>query len=159
MNRLVIDSNIVEEFSLAGESHVYGSTCLISRDGSGSDDLVLNRYRLTAGQDNGGGIHEVNDEAYYVLEGEAILTLGDRGSATPAVEYEVKPGTAAFIPAGTFHGLRVTSDNDLVILTMWPRQPVPKTNPIHDARVEQWGTSFRDSDDHPAGKRISRDAS
>jgi mannose-6-phosphate isomerase-like protein (cupin superfamily) len=45
-------------------------------------------------------IHHDAAEAFYVLEGEYVMFLGEREVACPA-------GTFIFIPAGTPHGFRV----------------------------------------------------
>jgi quercetin dioxygenase-like cupin family protein len=58
--------------------------------------------------ERGGGIdphyHEglVADHAYYLIEGTAVATIGDR-------EYEVGPDSLIVFPCRIVHGLRVTS--------------------------------------------------
>jgi len=141
---LVIRADEVAPFSLPGEEHIYASQCIIHRDGAGSQDLVLNRYTLKAHHANKGGVHEGNDEAYYVLRGKAKLTLGGTSAGDEdAKVYDIGPDTAVFIPAGTFHAVENHSDEDLVILTFWPRQPLPGANGIAEAREKAWGTQFR----------------
>ena len=141
---LVIRADEVVPFSRPGEEHVYASQCIIHRDGAGSQDLVLNRYTLKAHNANNGGVHEGNDEAYYVLRGKAKLTLGGKSADDEhAKVYDIEPDTVVFIPAGTYHSLENQSEEDLVILTFWPRQPLPGANGIAEARQKAWGTQFR----------------
>jgi quercetin dioxygenase-like cupin family protein len=58
--------------------------------------------------EHGGGIdphyHEglVADHAYYMIEGTAVATMGER-------EYEVGPDSLIVFPCQVVHGLRVTS--------------------------------------------------
>ena len=49
----------------------------------------------------------------------------------------------AFIPNGTNHSLENTGIEDLELLTVMPAQLVEGGNPLYDARLRAWGTSFR----------------
>jgi oxalate decarboxylase/phosphoglucose isomerase-like protein (cupin superfamily) len=142
---LVVRALEVEEFAMPGDEHVYLSQCLIDGESVGSTDLNVNRGTLKAGQKLKGGSHPVgSDECYFVLHGRARLALGgDPKTGEGAEIIDIEPETAIFIPGGTYHALDNPYDEDLVILTLWPRLPRPGDNGVYDARIEAWGTSFR----------------
>lgn len=142
---LVVRALEVEEFAMPGDEHVYRSQCLIDGESVGSKDLNVNRGTLKAGQKLKGDSHPAgSDECYYVLHGRAKLALGgDPHTGEGAEVIDVEPETAIFIPGGTYHALDNPYDEDLVILTLWPRLPRPGDNGIYDARLKAWGTSFR----------------
>ncbi len=142
---LVVRADEVEVFTTPSTAGIYESQCLVDRDGVGSESLNVNRGTLKAGKRLAGGSHPAgSDECYYVLRGRARLTLGgDPRTGAGGQVHEIGPDTVVFIPGGTFHGLANPYDEDLVILTMWPRLPRPGDNDIYDARRRAWGTSFR----------------
>jgi mannose-6-phosphate isomerase-like protein (cupin superfamily) len=51
------------------------------------------------------------EEIYYVLEGEALMRVGDD-------EARVTKGDAIWIPAGDIHGMRNDGDADCVVLVV-----------------------------------------
>src|SRR5262245_60278004 len=53
--------------------------------------------------------HRVSEELYYILQGEALMTLG-------AVQFAVRSGDTVCIPAGTAHCIENTGNGDLNIL-------------------------------------------
>lgn len=144
---LVIDSRTVEPFSLPGDEGIYASQAVITGDSCGSSALFVNRFTLKAGKSLPGHTHPDSDELYFLLSGRGILTL--RGPDVPGGELqtELTPDMAAFIPTGTFHRLENPGEEDIVMLTIWPRFPGPGSNPIWDARMASWGTSFRHRQD------------
>jgi len=144
IGRLVVYAPDVEPFSIPGDEDTYASQAVICPDGVGSQELEINRFTLKAGKRLAGHVHRDNDETYYVLTGHARLTLGGRpADGVGGQDFDVGPESVAFIPAGTFHRLDNTGDQDLVLLTIWPRTPTPGNNPVWDGRLEAWGTSFR----------------
>ena len=151
---LVVRALEVEEFAVPWEEHVYLSQCLIDAESVGSTDLNVNRGTLKAGQKLKGGSHPVgSDECYYVLHGRAKLALGGHPQTGEGAEIiDVEPETAIFIPGGTYHALDNPYDEDLVILTLWPRLPKPGDNGVYDARIKAWGTSFRKRAPAPAAR-------
>src|SRR5262249_10323876 len=151
---LVVRADEVEPFVLPGTEGVYESQGLIDAESVGSRDLNVNRGTLKAGQKLDGGSHPVgSDECYYVLHGRARLALGgDPQTGEGAEVREIGPETAIFIPGGTYHALDNPYDEDLVILTLWPRLPRPGDNHIYDERRRLWGTSFRKQPPAPAGR-------
>jgi mannose-6-phosphate isomerase-like protein (cupin superfamily) len=137
----VVRASDVEPMTFpSGESHA----TLICPDGMGSKDLTVNQYILKAHTKNGGGIHPQNDEAYYVVRGRSRVQLG--GSLENGAEgrwYDLEPDMAVFIPAGTFHHLENDFDEDLLILTICPRLPLPNSGLINELKKKEWGTTFR----------------
>ncbi len=142
---LVTRADEIEPFSLPGDEGTYLSQCIVDRDGAGSERLQVNRCTLKAGKRLAGGSHPAPyDECYYILRGRAQLALGgDPQTGAGATRYELGPESVAFIPGGTFHALANPYDEDLIFLTLWPTLPEPGANPIYDARLRAWGTSFR----------------
>ena len=142
---LIVHVNEIESFTLPGNEGVYESQCLIDREGVGSERLGVNRFTLKAGKELRALSHPVGaDECYYVLHGQARLTLGgDPQTGEGSSVHEIGPDTAVFIPGGTYHGIENPGAEDLVLLTMWPTLPTPGANHIYDARKHAWGTSFR----------------
>lgn len=142
---LIVRADEVESFTLPDIADIYESQCLIDKDGVNSQYLHVNRGTLMAGKKLHGGSHPAgSDECYYVLRGRARLALGgDPNTGEGSKVYEIGPDIAVFIPGGTFHALDNPYDEDLVILTIWPRLPEPGANRIYDERRRVWGTSFR----------------
>jgi mannose-6-phosphate isomerase-like protein (cupin superfamily) len=58
-------------------------------------------------------VHSLDDELFYVLEGEHVIEVGD-------VEHEVGPGGSVFAPRGTPHAQRrvVPGEGRLLVLTV-----------------------------------------
>lgn len=119
----------------------YISRLLIEAEGVGSKRLMVVHATLKPGKSaGGGGAHpEPYDEAYYILRGQGRMEF-DEGAET----YEVGPDTAIYIPAGTWHRITNTGDEDLEFLTLWPLQPATEgVNSVYDERLRAWGCSFR----------------
>lgn len=55
--------------------------------------------------------HEHHSENVVVIEGSAIMTLGDK-------QQEIKAGDVIFIPANTWHDVRVISDIPLKVVSV-----------------------------------------
>jgi len=70
--------------------------------------LIFRKRALKPG--SGIGYHQqTEDEIYYVLSGQGVMTLDDK-------EYPVTAGTAILTRTGSSHGLKQTGPDDLVIL-------------------------------------------
>ena len=118
---------------------VFISRMLVDQASVGSERLTVNHFILKAGAHTDPGSHPPPfDELYYILSGTGRVDLG-----SPATAFEVKPGTVVFIPNDTVHALRCDVASDLELITVMPAQPVPGANPVYDARLSEWGTSFR----------------
>jgi mannose-6-phosphate isomerase-like protein (cupin superfamily) len=55
--------------------------------------------------------HQYHSENVIVIEGTAIMTLGDK-------QQEIKAGDIIFIPANTWHDVRVTSETPLKVVSV-----------------------------------------
>ena len=55
--------------------------------------------------------HQYHSENVLILEGEGIMTLG-------AITKEIKAGDVIFIPANTFHEVKVTSEKPLKVISI-----------------------------------------
>lgn len=140
---MVIRTDDIEPFTHPGDP-AYHSQHVLGQVTTGRHDLLLNQGTVDAHGELGGGNHPDNDEIYYVVRGETLVDLGgDPVSGEGSKTYRLVPGTVVFIPAGVFHRLRNDSDEDLVILTIWPQPAKAGANGIHDERLETWGTGFR----------------
>ena len=60
-------------------------------------------------------VHENEEEAFFVLEGDLVFWLGDD-------EIEAPPGTYVYIPPGVRHGFRCNSPVGRVYNTLAPRR-------------------------------------
>lgn len=138
--QLVFKSQDVEGFSLPGAEGSFVSRLLIDSESVGSHSFVVNHFTLKRGNfsDPGGRHPSPFDEAYYVLSGTGRLFLGE-----PAEEFDLEPGTVAFIPGGTYHAIINTGEADLELLTVMTGPLKEGVNPVYDARRKAWGTSFR----------------
>ena len=59
-------------------------------------------------------VHPRADETFHVLVGRAVFRFGDRPGEGP--EVEAGPGSLLRSPAGEWHDIRVTGDEDLYML-------------------------------------------
>ena len=55
--------------------------------------------------------HQNHSENVFVLEGEGFMTLG-------SISKEIKAGDVIFIPANTFHEVKVTSEKALKVISI-----------------------------------------
>jgi mannose-6-phosphate isomerase-like protein (cupin superfamily) len=139
----VLRADDVEPF-VHPEETGYASQHIIGTETSGPHDLLLNRGTVKAGRGLHGTNHPVNDELYYIVRGSSDLDLGgDPDTGEGGKTYRVDEGMVVMIPAGTFHRLRNDTEDDLVILTVWPQQASRGANGIHDMRMDTWGEGFR----------------
>jgi mannose-6-phosphate isomerase-like protein (cupin superfamily) len=140
---LVLRSDDVLPFTHPADP-AYHSQHLLGRESTGRHDLLLNRGTVDAHHGLGGGSHPDNDEIYYAVKGSSLVDLGgDRDTGAGSKTYRLDEGMVVFIPAGTFHRLQNDSDEEFVLLTVWPQPSKPGANGIHDLRLEVWGTGFR----------------
>ena len=137
--RLAFDAKKVVGFSPDGMEETFVSRLLVDRESVGSSTMVANHFTLKPGKSTDAGSHPAPyDELYYVLRGTGVIYLGDPAEAT-----QIGPDSVAFIPNGTNHSLTKTGTEDLELLTVMPAQLVEGGNPLYDARIRAWGTSFR----------------
>ena len=88
-----------------------GSTIreLLAHRNSAIRQQSLAEARLAAGRATTPHYHEVTEEIYYILKGQAEMTLGEETRA-------VGPGDAIAIPPGQRHTIRNTGNEELVFL-------------------------------------------
>jgi quercetin dioxygenase-like cupin family protein len=133
-NAIVIHADQVKPFVLDDS---YSSKMLLDDEVAGTQAININQGRLKGGGKTGGGVHTQN-EVYYVVQGQARLRLDDE-------TYTVRPGSLAFIPAGTFHALEnLSPTEEFVLLTFWQRA---EDNEVWSMRREAWGKSFKTIDE------------
>jgi mannose-6-phosphate isomerase-like protein (cupin superfamily) len=137
----VVRADEVIPFSPAGAEGKYKSRLLIDSEGVGSTRLALNEVTMAPGTTSGKAeSHPIPyDETYYILRGQARVEFGGGEES-----YDVTPGTAVFIAAGTKHKITNMGTDDLTFLTIWPIQPAEEgVNGVWDGRKRAWGTTFR----------------
>jgi len=87
------------------------SKALVGPENSGSSriDFRISRYAPNAYV--GEHVHKVQEQVYYVLEGEGILTLDGTGHLMRAHDY-------VYVPPGVRHGFTNTGLSGLVFLVV-----------------------------------------
>jgi quercetin dioxygenase-like cupin family protein len=91
-------------------------------------------WTVPAGFSTGRHVHRVQEETFYVLEGEAEWEIGDQKVRAPA-------GTYVFIPPGVPHNIANTSDKPMrLLMTVSP--------PGHEHYFEELGAMVK-SDTRP----------
>lgn len=76
------------------------------------DDLKIGLISVRPHEELPVHAHEHEDQFYYVLEGEGVVSWGGR-------EYPLRPGTAVLIPPGVPHGVRNPHDTPLRYLDVF----------------------------------------
>ncbi len=116
----------------------YDSRMILDHVITGRDNVIqMNHGTVKPGYALGGATHE-EDEIYYILSGHGKLQLDDE-------VIDVFPNQVIFIPAGVFHALdNRGSEEELTILTLWRDY---RFNDAYEARLKEWGTSFRTIDE------------
>lgn len=115
----------------------YSSKMLLDDVVAGGKSMNINEGTLKGGCGTPGATH-TEVEIYYVVKGEAVLSLGEE-------KIDIAPGSVVYIPAGCFHGLKNKSaTEDFVLLTFWEDKA---DNEVYEARVKAWGKSFKTIDE------------
>ena len=137
--KLVFEAHDVEGFSPAGAEDTFLSRLLIDKEGVGAGSFVINHFTLKPGKATELGSHPVPyEEAYYVLRGTGRVQLGE-----PPEEYAVGPNSVVFIPGGTQHSVENLGTDDMEILTVMTAPLKEGSNSVYDARLKEWGTTFK----------------
>jgi mannose-6-phosphate isomerase-like protein (cupin superfamily) len=127
------------EVKLFVVDETYSSKMLIDSSNSATKNVQINQGFFAPGAKHADHAHSPeydNDEVYLIIKGEGVVRLD-------GVESDVSTGDAVFIPAGTMHALSNKSQTEeLIIFTVWSRQPVKGANDVYDGRIEKWGKSF-----------------
>ena len=97
-----------KEVTLAGQPMVFLVT------GENSKHTCMFDWTVPAGFSTGLHVHRVQEETFYVLEGECEWRVGDQ-------LVRAKPGTYLFIPPGVPHNIGNVSDKSArVLMTVSP---------------------------------------
>jgi len=139
----VIKTSDVMGYSPKGYEDSFLSKMLIDNESVDSRNLTVNEFTLFAGKQTYMGCHPKEyDEVYFAIAGKAWLFLeGD--NAGEVEKYLVEPGSIAFIEGGRGHYLENPGPEDFVVLTIMPGSLREGINVVYDARMNDWGTSFR----------------
>ncbi|AFV76748.1 cupin domain-containing protein [Thermus oshimai] len=81
-----------------------------------SERMFYDLYALLPGQAQKVHAHEGSDKAYYVLEGEVVVRIGEE-------EALLAPGMAALARAGEPHGVRNESASPALLLVVMAPRP------------------------------------
>ena len=131
----IVYTDIVKPFVCSAE---YTSKMLLDDVVAGEKSIHINEGTLKGGGTTLPGAAHAAAEIYYVVKGEAALTLDD-------IKYDVRPGSVIFIPAGCNHALENKSlTDDFVLLTIWENT---EHNEVYHERVKAWGKSFKTIDE------------
>jgi quercetin dioxygenase-like cupin family protein len=97
-----------KEVTLAGKPLAFLVT------GEDSKHACMFEWTVPAGFSTGLHVHRVQEETFYVLEGECEWQIGEK-------QVRARPGTYVFIPPGTPHNIANTSDKPArMIMTVSP---------------------------------------
>ena len=81
-----------------GEGHVVGNVEFLARTAD-TPRFNFSIIDIVAGRELEAHVHEEEDDAFYVLEGEMTFVLGDE-------EVKAGPGAFVLVPPGVEHGFR-----------------------------------------------------
>lgn len=111
---------------MSDEAHVVGPDGIAEFETPPGEDVVV----IARGDEPGGDydlleitippefegvpphVHHDNDEAFYVLEGEILLQIGEE-------EHRLTPGSYAFGPRGVPHAYRIAGDGSARMLVLF----------------------------------------
>src|SRR4051812_30821879 len=81
-----------------GEGHRVGNAEFLARTAD-TPRFTFGIIEIAAGRELEQHVHDDEDDAFYILEGEMTFTFGDREAKAPA-------GTVVLVPPGVQHGFR-----------------------------------------------------
>ena len=85
-----------------GEGHRLGNVEFLARTAD-TPRFNFSIIEIAAGRELETHVHEEEDDAFYILEGEMTFVLSEREASAP-------PGTFVLIPPGVEHGFRNDGD-------------------------------------------------
>ncbi|MCL5959876.1 MAG: cupin domain-containing protein, partial [Chloroflexi bacterium] len=74
-----------------------------------SEKLIAEIVCYEPGQHTVQHLHPRQDEIFYIVEGEGIITVDGE-------EITVRPTSVVFVPAKTKHGIKTTDDSRLLLM-------------------------------------------
>lgn len=121
--KLLVNENEVPAVRVQREgSSAFGfARTLFDPETAGTANAVLGTFTIPSGQFEQmvPHAHSEYDESEYVVTGEGFLLLGPTHKALK--RYELKPGTAFFVPAGYSHCIENTGEGELkVVFSFYP---------------------------------------
>lgn len=82
---------------------------MINARTAGSTKVSFAKLIIATGHKSSSHYHKQTEEIYYILSGSGKVIIG-------AVDFEVGPGHAIFLPIGVSHQIINTGDQDLVFV-------------------------------------------
>lgn len=79
--------------------------------------------------------HETAEQLVYALEGKGTLVLSESGSEDDVEEYDMRPGTFAFIPPTVYHDIWSSGETPFTMIIVWapPYNSYEDWNPESDS--------------------------
>lgn len=93
-----------------GEGHRVGNVEFLARTAD-TPRFTLGIIDFAPGRELEAHVHDGEDDAFYILEGELTFVLGDDDMAAP-------PGTFVLVPPGVRHGFRNDGNSPVRILNI-----------------------------------------
>jgi mannose-6-phosphate isomerase-like protein (cupin superfamily) len=93
-----------------GQGHRVGNVEFLART-SDSPRFNFGIIEIAAGRELEQHVHDEEDDAFYIVEGEMTFTFGDEEAAAP-------PGTFVLVPPGVEHGFRNDTSNPVRMLNI-----------------------------------------
>ena len=93
-----------------GEGHRHGNVEFLARTRD-TPRFTFGIIEIVAGRELEQHVHNGEDDAFYILEGELTFTFGDREAAAG-------PGTFVLVPPGVRHGFRNDGDRAVRMLNL-----------------------------------------
>jgi mannose-6-phosphate isomerase-like protein (cupin superfamily) len=93
-----------------GEGHVLGNVEFLART-SDTPRFNFSVIEIVAGRVLESHVHEDEDDAFYILEGELVFAFAER-------EVRAGPGTFVLVPPGVEHGFRNEGEGSVRMLNI-----------------------------------------
>ena len=93
-----------------GRGHRIGNVEFLARSAD-TPRFTFAMIEIVAGRELEAHVHDNEDDAFYILEGEMTFLFGDRSVAAP-------PGTFVLVPPGVEHGFRNDGDGPVRMLNI-----------------------------------------
>jgi mannose-6-phosphate isomerase-like protein (cupin superfamily) len=93
-----------------GQGHVLGNVEFLARTAD-TPRFNFAIIEIAAGRELEAHVHEEEDDAFYILEGEMTFVFGERQEQAP-------PGTFVLVPPGVEHGFRNDGERSVRMLNI-----------------------------------------